>query len=620
MNKRNLLLTAALTLALPAMAHAEAPTEVIVSLTRQTLPVAKVGQAVSVLDDKTITSYQSVFLADLLTHTPDLSLTRNGGPGEAASASIRGAGADHTLYLLDGVRLNDPSQVGGGSNLGLIATDDSARIEVLRGPLSTLWGSGALGGVVSLTSRDPHQPLEAQAALEGYDDYSRLSAGVGGKQGRLTWRLFGNALKDDGVSAFAGGTETDPFNQTTFDAKAAFSVTDSTTVRAFTAYARSKNAYDGYLPPSYAFTDTDEYGRTNTRLSYIAVNNHFGHGEQTLSLSTSETNRHDYFADDTQFVARGGITSADYHLLFRPDDATRLLGGATYERDTMRIASPAPWDPNPTPLSVATTTASIYGQAARDFGATTVSLSARHDDSSSFGAQDIAQLAVTTAVNDTIRLHASAGQGVKTPSLYQLYSDYGTPTLTPETGLTIDAGIDLTLGHGTFGLTAFTRTVRDLIDFRYDGCTSTQPYGCYGNIDRSKASGLELEATQTLGAITLRGNYSLLDTTNQSPGLNGKKLPHTPDQMGSLDLDWQATPALSLGAGLRHVGDSFDNASNTRRLAAYDLVDLRVSYNLNPTVRLYGRIENAGDTRYETASNYGQAGRRLWLGIALKTF
>lgn len=615
---KRILLTTATLLALPLLVHAE-DTEVIVTITRQDLPVAKVGQAVDVLNQQDITSFQSVMLADLLTHTTDLSLTRNGGPGAAASASIRGAGADHTLYLLDGVRLNDPSQVGGGTNLGLVATDDAARIEVLRGPLSTLWGSGALGGVVSVTTRKAAQPLEGQVGVEGFDDYNTAHAAVGGKRGGFSWRVFGNALHDDGVSAFAGGTEPDAFDQTNLGARASYDLTDSTTVRAFTTYSRSRNNYDGYLPPSYAFTDTDEFGRTKTRLSYVALDNHFANGEQTLSLSESQADRHDYFADGSEFVARGHIQSADYHLLYRLGDTTRLLGGVTYERDTMRIASPAPWDPNPTPLSVSVTTTSLYGQASRDFGPATVSLSARHDDNSSYGNQDIAQLAFATKLNDRVRLHASAGQGVKTPSLYQLYSDYGTASLVTEKGLTIDGGADVALGNGSLGATAFTRTVRDLIDFGYDNCTAVQPYGCYGNIDRSKASGLELEGLQTFGAWTVRGNYSFLDTDNRSFGLEGKKLPHAPEQMGSIDIAWQVNDRLSLGGGLRHVGDSFDNASNTRKLAAYDLVDLRASYDIG-RVRLYGRIENAGDTRYETAGGYGQPGRRIWLGIAAKIF
>ncbi|ESQ75582.1 TonB-dependent receptor domain-containing protein [Asticcacaulis sp. AC402] len=618
MIRRTLLFTAA-SAAFPLFSHAEPMTEVVVTVTRQALPVSRVGQAVAVLDDRDIQTYQSVYLADLLTRTPSLTLTRNGGPGSAASASIRGAGADHTLYLLDGIRLNDPSQVGGGTNLGLIATDDAARIEVLRGPLSTLWGSGALGGVVSITTRETRSPLEGTVALEGFEHGGSARAAAGGKAGRFTWRLFGQTLKDDGVSTFAGGRETDVFTQTSLSAKGALAVADNVTVRGFTTYSRSRNDYDGYPAPLYAFTDTEEYGRTSTRVSAIALLHRFDSGEQTLSISESESNRHDYFSDGSQFIALGQIQSANYHLLYRLSDSTRLLGGVSYERDTMRLASPAPWDPNPASQSVSVTTYGLYGQVMQEVGSATLALSARHNDSSSFGNLNIVQASVSAPVGP-FRLHASAGTGVKAPSLYQLYSDYGQPGLMPENGVTIDAGADYVTDSGRIGVTAFTRTVRDLINFQYDNCRVDQMYGCYGSIDRSKAIGVELTGHYSFGAWTIRGDYSFLDTRNDSPGQTGKALPHAPEQAGGIDVDYRVTDRLSLGAGLRHVGDSFDNASNSRVLEGYDLVDLRLSFDLTDRVRLYSRVENAGDARYETASFYGQPGRRVWLGISAKMF
>lgn len=623
MRFKTLLLSGAL-ITLPVLAHArdttEVPnTDVIVTVTREALPVSKIGQAVDVLDEKTIKAYQSPYLADLLGHTANLSLTRNGGPGEAASASIRGAGADHTLYLLDGIRLNDPSQVGGGTNLGLLATDDASRIEVLRGPLSTLWGSGALGGVVSITSRTATHPLEGDLDLQSFDHYGSARLGLGGASSGFNWRVSAGDIEDQGVSAFAGGTEKDGFHQGHLSARLSYDLSDTTTVRAFSATTRSRNAYDGYAPPTYAFGDTGDHGKTDTTLNALGLTNRFGFGEQTLSLSTSDTRRHDVYDDGSAFIARGRIEAADYHALFRLG-GNRLLAGAAYERDEMTTASPAPWDPSPTPVTVHATQSSLYGQASHDFaGGATVALSARHDDASSFGGQDIAQASFSVPVGPW-RLHASAGQGVKVPGLYQLYSDYGTASLKPEKAVTVDAGADYAWTGGTFSLTAFGRHVRDLIDFGYDACTATQVYGCYENIDRSEASGLELGLEQDWARWHVKANASTLHTRNRSPGLDGKRLPHTPKVMGSLDVAYDATNALSLGFGVRHVGRSFDNASNSASLDAYTLVDLRADYRLTDAISLYGRVENAGDTRYETAGGYGQPSRRLWLGVRARLF
>jgi len=592
-----------------------------VTVTREPLPVSQIGQSLNVLTADDIRSYQSVLVTDLLTHTTDLSVARNGGPGEAASASIRGAGADHTLYILDGIRLNDPSQVGGGANPGLLPTGDTARIEVLRGPLSTLWGPGALGGVVSITSRTAQAPLEGDLDVSGFDHYGAARVGFGGREGRLNWRFSTGLIDDQGVSAYAGGSEKDGFAQTDANLRAAYAFSNRLTLNGIYSRTHSRNAYDGYPAPSYSFADTGDFGKTDTEIAGIGLTHSFGKGRQTLSISASDTGRDDYNADGTpSFLARGRIDAADYNVSYNLS-GTHLLGGLAYERDWMSNASPSSWDPNPAPLKASVTLSSLYAQVRRDIGAASLAISGRHDDSSSFGGLDTVQAALTAPVSRHVRLHASAGTGVKAPSLYQLYSEYGAAGLTPEKGVTVDGGVTYGNDRGSLDITAFSRTVRDQIDFGYSGCTASQLYGCYGNIDRTRATGLELEGQLVLTTqVSLKGNYSFLHTRNESDGFRGNRLARTPDQMGSLDIAYAASPKLNLGLGLRHNGEAFDDVYNSTRLKAYTLADLRADYAVTDKVSLYGRIENAGDTRYVTAAGYGQTGRRLWLGIHTRLF
>ena len=614
---------AALALIAP-VAHAQdgAPTQVVVTVTREALPVDRIGQSVDVLTAADIKSYQSLFISNLLEHTTDLSVVRNGGPGEAASASLRGAGADHTLYLLDGVALNDPSQVGGGIDLGNLTTGDASRIEVLRGPLSTLWGSGAIGGVVSITTRQATKPLEGDLSVEGFDRYGSAQLGIGGKTGNLNWRLFASGINDQGVSAYDKGTEKDGFTQSHLGANLGYALTDTTSLRFVSMKTHDWNAFDGYPAPDYVFADTGDFGTVDTWLNALGLTNRFAKGEQTLSLSATETKRDDYNPDHTpNFIARGEIQAADYHLLYNFDIADRVLAGVRYERDEMRESSPSSFDPTPAVLSKSSTLGSVYAQYSHDFGLASLAVSARHDNASSFGGEDIAQASLVVPAGDHWRFHTSVGQGVKVPGLYQLYSDYGTTTLQPEKALSVDGGVDVTYGRSTLSATAFTRTVRDLIDFGYDGCTASEPYGCYQNIDRTKASGLELEGRDDLSdTVHLRGNYSLIRTRNETAGLVGNRLARIPDDTGSLDLTWDALPKLQLGGGVRYVGKRFDDTANTVVLKAYTLVDLRAEYALNDRISLYGRVENAGNQKYETASGYGQLGRRVWLGIHTRLF
>jgi vitamin B12 transporter len=605
MSKFLFLSTALAALFLPSLARAE---DVIVTVTREPLPVSRIGQAVDVLDATDIKNYQSLTISDLLARTTDLSLVNNGGPGAAGAASLRGAGADHTLYMIDGIALNDPSQVGGGVDLGLLSTGDAARIEVLRGPLSTLWGSGALGGVVSITTRQARAPLEGDVAVEGFDDYGSARVGLGGKSGGLNWRLFASGYNDKGVSAYDQGTERDGFAQTQLSGKIAYRFDDSTTLNILAAKTHNRTDTDGFPPPLYAFADDAEFSKSDTTLGALGLANTFGHGTQNLSINLTETNR-DLF-DDTgvsTFAGRGRLLAADYHLLYRVSDATRVLLGAKWERDDMRTAST--WSP----LSAQKmTTGSLYGQVTQTLGAADIAVSARHDDTSSFGGLDIVQASISAPLGGGWRLHVSAGQGIKVPSLYQLYGDFGTPTLKPENALNIDGGTDFTYGSGRVSLNLFTRTVRDLIDF---GTSS------YGNISRAKASGFELEWRQQIGeALTLTGNYSALSTRNLSAGFTGKRLPRKPDAMANFGVEYAASQKLHIGGGIRLSGESFDDSANIVPLKAYAVGDLRVRYAVTGHMDLYARLDNIKDSRYETAKGYGQTGRRLWLGLRSDLF
>ena len=601
---------------------AAATTQVVVTVTREALPLDKVGQSVDVLTAADIKSYQSLFISDLLQHTTDLSVVQNGGPGASASASIRGAGADHTLYLIDGIALNDPSEVGGGTDLGGLATDDASRIEVLRGPLSTLWGSGAVGGVISITTRQATHPLEGDLSVEGFDRYGSARLGVGGETNGLNWRLFASGMNDQGIADNTGVPGRNGYADTHLGANLSYALTNTTTVKLLSLESHEWVGYDGFPPPDYDTVEAGFVEKVNTWLNAVGVTNRFDKGEQTLSLSATETRTDDYNPDDTpNFLSRGRVEAADYHVLYNFDSSDRMLGGVRYEHDDYRQSSPDSFDPNPAPDIESSNLSSVYGQYSHDFGGASLALSARHDDASSFGGHDIAQASFEVPTGEHLRWHVSAGQGVKVPSLYQLYSAYGTPTLKPETALSFDGGVDVTYAHTTVSATLFTRTVHDMIDFADGGCPAAEPFGCYQNVDRSKASGLELEGRQDIGdRFHLTGNYTVLNARNESDGLSGLRLARTPDGMGSIDGMWDATSRLQLGAGVRYVGKRFDDTFNTVVLKAYDVVDLRAEYALNDRISLYGRVENAGGEKYQTAAGYNSLGRRVWLGIHTRLF
>ena len=154
----------ALSIAFPALA--QAPEEmfddsgIVVTATRTPTPLDQVPASITVLDKAAIDRAQDIGATELLLRTPGISMSRNGGYGTATSLRIRGAESEQTVVVIDGVKLNDPSSTGGGYNFANLLIGDAQRIEVLRGPQSTLWGSQAIGGVVNIVTASPQAPIE----------------------------------------------------------------------------------------------------------------------------------------------------------------------------------------------------------------------------------------------------------------------------------------------------------------------------------------------------------------------------------------------------------------------------------------------------------------------------
>ena len=176
---------------------------VMVTANRIEQPLSRIGNSVTLIEPEQVRASQKLTVSDLLATTPGVTVTRNGGLGGTTQLRIRGAESDQTVVLIDGVKLNDPSSAGGGFNFANLLTDDYMRIEVLRGPQSTLWGSQAIGGVVNVVTTIPEGPLTAAYSAEGGERGSadlQAHAEAGGE--RFSWRVAGKYLTTDGVSAF----------------------------------------------------------------------------------------------------------------------------------------------------------------------------------------------------------------------------------------------------------------------------------------------------------------------------------------------------------------------------------------------------------------------------------
>ncbi len=643
--KRHLAATTALFSILSATAFAaEAPTpditsavpeEIVVSAARIAQLRASVGSSFTVITRETIEASQAITVSDLLSQTPGVSFSRNGDMGGVTAVRIRGAEADHTIVVVDGVKVNDPSGPGGGYNFADLLVGDVARIEVLRGAHSTLWGSQAIGGVVNIITTEASKPFEVSAKAEGGSRntaYGLLAAG--GKSERLSWRVAASSFVTDGLSSYVLGTEKDGYQNSGVTGRLRFDITDMVSFDLRGQYLHSHNQVDGFPAPFFAFSDTAEFGKSRQFVGYAGLNVALldGRFKSRIAYGYTDIDRDTFNPDQAvtkvTFESLGRNKRAEYQGTFGITESWNAVFGAEHEKSSFRTASPSSFSPNPPPDVASATLTSGYAQMQGEaVPGLTLTGGLRYDSHDTFGGKAVGQAAGAYALNDGATvLRASFGQGFKAPTLYQLYSFYGNTGLSPESADSFDGGIEQHFADGAVvvSATGFARTIRNQIDFVV--CPSSNPlctpgkFGVYDNIARAKAHGVELAAEVKADAFNVLANYTLTDTENAAAGNvnRGKTLARRPKHTANLTASYAWPLGVSTAATLRYVGKAFDNAANTVVLSDYVLVDLRAAWQVTDTVEVYGRIENLFDQTYATVRNYGTARRGAFAGLRAK--
>jgi len=266
--------------------------DIVVTATGVAQPVEQIGQAVTIIDRAEIERRQTTIVSDLLATTPGVTVTRNGTIGALTSVRIRGAEADQTLVVIDGVRVNDPSSTGGGFNFGNLLSSSVERIEVLRGPNSVPWGSQAIGGVVNIITAAPTEGIQARANAEyGYADSVFASAGVSGKSGPVSGSLTGGYLRTDGISSAASGTERDGYRQygATGRVGVEFAPGIGLDLRGYFADSKSRSTTVSTRTPSWSRTASPTAPRRNCTAMQAYMRTSPTAGSITASSSRSPT-------------------------------------------------------------------------------------------------------------------------------------------------------------------------------------------------------------------------------------------------------------------------------------------------------------------------------------------
>ncbi len=530
--KRGATLTACFLATIPisssALAEETGTPEIVITASRSPQAISEAGSAISVITAEDIAKSSPKTVAEVLKQVPGLDVTDNGGTGSVTAVRIRGVDTRHTLVLIDGIRVNDPSQSNGSFDFTNIVPVDIERIEVLRGPQSALYGSDAMGGVINIITRKGNGPPKATIQAEGGSYASKtLRGSVSGKTGAVSYALSANGFDTTGFSRYGyrikriednrGGWPLENDGAKGFGASAQFGVdlTDRTKLE-FGGYTSGMDSqYDAAWGQ---FPDTPSESRTRFYNGFARLKDEAFDGKwrNSLTIYGNQTDRRnrdfsyyggvDIFSTDlTKYRYQGDRYGAEYQSDLKLGAWGQLTFGGKIERETLESESIpvlSTWGMlTPTSMNAQQDTRSAFLiYQVSPIKNLHVSVSGRIDDvqdADRFGTWRAAAAYDITATGTTVR--ASAGTGAKAPSLYQLYDpQYGTPGLQSEHSFGFDAGIDQNLWNGRLILSAtgFSNRFKDLIDFSFSplDCPPTNMSGCFLNIGRAQTSGLELSA------------------------------------------------------------------------------------------------------------------------------
>ncbi len=631
-----------LSAAIPAAALAEEPVpgdnleRVVVSATRSEQNRDLTGTSVSVITSGDLATEHIDIVTDALSETPGLTVVRNGGPGQTTTLGLRGTAAGQTMVVVDGVRINDPSATDGTAILSDLLVNNIDRIEVLRGPQSTLYGSDAIGGVVDiLTRRGGATPFVMTATGEGGSFGAfRLNAAANGTAGGVEYGAGLNLYTTEGIAAADTRpvrVDPDGYRNIGITGNLRVPVAANASVDARAYYVNAETVFDGFPPPDYKLQYTGEYGRDELLALYGGLNfslldEQFRNRIAVTERDSDRINYNPGLSLPEDFYAKGSATDFEYQGIFDATPSDQLTFGAESLRTDLRTGSPAPGEPNPAPVRGHTRIDSVYAQYQTTLlRQLTLTGGFRHDDDSDFGGHDSVKTAAAWALfaGNTI-LRANYGDGFKAPSLYELYSPYSNPVerLAPETSHGWEAGLDQKLlqGNGTISLVYFQRRTNDQIDF-FDcfavtsSACAKRPFGYYANIVRTRAEGVEIEAgARIFETLHLYGNVTDMKAVDL---MTGGDLARRPRLTANARIVWTPDGRWSLGASGSFTGKRFDNAADAVDLAAFTVFDLFGSYAINDRLQLYARGENIFDRRYETAAGYRALPRTLTAGLRL---
>ncbi len=571
---------------------------IVVTGTRIEQTTAEAGSTVRVIDAEEIQARGFIHALDAIAGAPGVTINQNGAFGGSATVRIRGASSDQTLVLVDGVSVNDASSPGGGFNFARIDTENIERIEILSGPQSTLWGTDAIGGVVSITTRRPGEGLTGDAfAQTGSFGTLRGGASVSNAGAAGDFRLAATHLGTDGISradARNGNTEDDGFDSRTLSARGGVYLPAGGRIDASVLVNDSRTEFDRFAFGAQGnVADGDELNETEERSGHLSLTTPLldGRLDNLLLVGHSEIDRRNFSDGTPSFAAEGQRTMFRYQGTLTIDPRNTLAVGAEREEATAR-------------LNRSTLNGLFALYELRPFGALTLTGGLRSDDHDRFGSETTARFAAAWQATPSVTLRGAWGQGFKAPTIFQstfFCCGAAAPNeeLKPERSEGVDLGIQWrsSRGRGQADITFFQQDTEDLIDFSF-------AVGGYQNISEVESRGVEVSAEWSLtGTLSVSADYAYIKASEG----DGTPRLRVPRHSGDLMLSFDPAGGFSGTVLLRFNGREHIQGGDT--LDEWTRVDINARYILSDALEVFARIENLFDTHYQQVLGYGTPGR-----------
>ena len=608
---------------------------VVVTANRRGVPLRQVGGSLTVLTEGDLERGQQATVAEALRGVPALDVVNTGGPGKSTSLDLRGAGDGRTKVLVDGIEVNDPMSTGRTFDAADLTVDNVERVEVLRGPQSALYGPEALGGIVQVFTKTGQGPLKVDLLGEGgsYGEY-RSTMGLSGGQGKFDYSGSLSRLGDKGFpSAPVSPGQTLPQSpdgnrESAASAKLGFRAEDWLSFSAVTRFNEGETHIDN---GSGIRNDPNHLNLSRSLDLRFEAQGGTADGTWLSVLGASQAlhrfeDRNDPDADHPFDFLRnpfyGRVRKVDWLNHFQLPHNVLTAGFENQEESgDSSLYSESLYGPYSDAFN--RETSRLNGWLVQDQAAWKdrlfVTAGARLDKHDLYGSHATWRLAGSWTVPGLETLwKATLGTGWKAPSLYQRFSAYGNPNLEPETSRAWDFGFEQPVLGRKAGLGAdyFHSRSDEFLDF--DNVNFV-----YLNYHRVRIQGVEMTGRWSLPkGATLRSAFTWTDARN---GDTGELLPRRAVRQASLSVDGPEVKRVRLGADLRWVGPRQDivfpdypATAYQVRLADYWTATLRADVRVAKGVKVYGRVENLTDRRYEEVLGYLTARRSFYAGTRLE--